>query len=210
MAHAVKTSAAADTREYKVRGRTVKVVARPPGRMPRLLQPQRPGRAGDVRISAYPVDPVSFSLPGTPDSLVLTMDDRGDGHLYTVGADRVPLGSDGMWWIVTRLIDALEDPQGYATQPRFLTLGDRLGGQATQASIEYTERGLCMVWRRLSSGVVEELLSWHELTPVRAIAWLKVLWPMVDELQRRGVHRHRLLPARTAENWACVLEGAPA
>jgi hypothetical protein len=208
MAHAVKTSAAADTLEYEVHGRTVRVMKRPPAaeRIPVLLDPERPNPAADVRISAYPVDPFTFSLPGTPDSLVLTMDERGDGHLFTVGVDRVSLGSDGMWWIVNRLIEALENPQEVATRPRFLVLGEKLGADAVQGSIERTERGLCMVWRRLSSGVVEELLSWHLLTPARAIGWLKVLWPIAEELDRRGAHRHRLLPARTAENWALVME----
>ena len=205
-------SAAADTVEYEVHGRTVKVMARPADgeRLTRLLEPQRPGRVGELRISAVPVDPVSFSLPGTPDGLVLSMDERGDGHVYAVGDDRIPLGSDGMWWIVTCLIEALEDPQTVSTWPRFLTLGGALGGPAAQASLQYGDRGVSIVWRRLSSGVVEELLSWHELSHSRAQGWLNMLRPMLQELEQRGVHHHRLLPARTAEKWARVMERASA
>ena len=202
-----RRSAPADTVEYEVHGRTVKVMARPAqaDRPARVFEPEKRGY-GELRISKTSVDPVSFSLPGTPDGLVLAMDERGDGHLYAIGDERQSLGSDGMWWVVTRLIEALEDPQTVATWPRFLTLGGALGGPAAQATLQYTDRGIAIVWRRLSSGVVEDILSWHELTPSRAEGWLNMLRPILQGLEQRGAHHHRLLPARTAEKWARVLE----
>ena len=90
----------------------------------------------DSRVYVSPIEPVSFSLPGSPSGLILRMDERGDGHLWALGDERVSLGSDGMWWIVNALIDALEDPAAAAKWPRILTLGSTLGGIATQASLK--------------------------------------------------------------------------
>ena len=160
----------------------------------------------DPRISVVPVEQVWFSLPGTPDGLTLHMDERGDGHLYALGEDRIRLGSEGMWWIVTRIIEALEDPQTVSTWPRFLTVAGSLGGPAAQATLQYTETGICVAWRRLQSGVVGSVIAWQELSPERAQGWLNMLRPMLADLERRRVHRQRLLPARTAERWARVLE----
>jgi hypothetical protein len=224
----VKAPVAEDsTLEYAVDGGTVKVMSRPPQdeRLAKLLElePRRawpvvsPQPDDEVSVVAFPddplnsvvtVDPVSFSLPGTPDGLVLQMDELGDGHLFAVGEDRLSLGSDGTWWVVTRLIEALEDPQTVATWPRFLTLGGHLGGLAAQASLQYNDRQVCIVWRRLESGVVGDLLSWHELSHERAQGWLNMLRPILMDLEQQRVHRHRLLPARAAERWARVLERA--
>jgi hypothetical protein len=162
--------------------------------------------AGDAIAAALPVETVAFSLPGTPDGLVLQMDERGNGHVYAVGDDRLSLGSDGMWWIVSRLIEALEDPQTVSMLPRFLTVSGTLGGPAVQASLQYNETCICLVWRRLQSGVVGELLAWQELSHGRAQGWLNMLQPMLLDLERRRVHHQRLLPARTAARWARALE----
>jgi hypothetical protein len=152
------------------------------------------------------VEPLAFSLPGAPDGLVVQMDERGDGHLYSVGEDRVRLGSDGMWWIVTALIEALEDPQTISSRPRFLTVSGFLGGPAVQASLQYNDAGVCVVWRRLESGVIGEVVSWQELSHERAQGWLNMLRPILLDLERREVHHSRLLPARTAERWAIAIE----
>jgi hypothetical protein len=111
-----------------------------------------------------------------------------------------------MWWIVTRLIEALEDPQTVSAWPRFMTVAGSLGGPATQASLQYSETSICVVWRRLESGVVGDVLAWQELSHERAQGWLNMLRPILFDLEQRPVHRHRLLPARTAERWARALE----
>jgi hypothetical protein len=161
----------------------------------------------DPRISVRPVQPVSFSLPSSPAGLILEMDERGDGHLSALATGRVRLGSEGMWWIVTRLIDALEMPEIVALWPRFLTVGGALGGSATQASMEVGESGeLRLVWRRLDSGVVGETLALHELSPQRVSGWLSILVPVRDQLERQRVHRQRMRAAKTAEKWARALE----
>ncbi|MGA3057120.1 MAG: hypothetical protein ABSE70_03630 [Candidatus Limnocylindrales bacterium] len=160
----------------------------------------------DPRISVSPVEPFSFSLPGSPSGLALQMDDHGNGHLFALGDERVELGSDGMWWILTRLIDALTDPGEVSSWPRFLTLGGVLGGAATQASLRAGSSGLEIVWRKLESGVVGQAVASHELSLERAGGWVSMLRPVHDDLERQRVHRHRLLPARTAEKWARVLE----
>ncbi len=161
---------------------------------------------GDPRISVSPVEPFSFSLPGSPTGLVLDMDDRGNGHLSAFGDDRVRLGSDGMWWILNQLMDALADPEVASGWPRFLTLSDILGGPATQASLETVEGGVQIVWRKLDSGVVGEVVAVQELSFRRLEGWLSMLRPIKDDLERRRVHHQRLSPARTAEKWARVLE----
>lgn len=56
----------------------------------------------DPRVYVCPVEPVSFSLPGSPCGLVFHMDARGDGHLWALGDDRVGLGSDGSGGSPTR------------------------------------------------------------------------------------------------------------
>ncbi len=160
----------------------------------------------DPRISISPVEPFSMSLPGTPTGLVLDMDARGDGHISAFGDDRVRLGSDGMWWILTRLMDALADPEVASEWPRFLTLSDVLGGRATQASLETVDGGVRIVWRKLDSGVVGDVVAVQELSYQRMDGWLCILRPVRDDLERRRVHRQRLSPARTAEKWARVLE----
>lgn len=165
-----------------------------------------PARPDEPRVAGAPVEPLAFSLPGAPDGLVVQMNERGDGHMFAVGEARVSLGSDGMWWIVTRLIEALEDPQTVSTWPRFLTVAGSLGGPATQASLQYSETGICVAWRRLESGVVGDVMAWQELSHDRAQGWLSMLRPVLLDLEQREVHRHRLLPARTAERWAHALE----
>lgn len=160
----------------------------------------------DPRISVVPVEPVSFSLPGTPSGLILKMDDRGDGHLWALGEQRIQLGSDGMWWIVTRLIEALEAPEVANWCPRFLTLGGTLGGPATQASLELGKSEMRVIWRRLDSGLVGDVIAVQELTRERAAGWLSLLRPVREQLERDRVHRQRLRPAKTAEKWARALE----
>ena len=160
----------------------------------------------DARIYVSPIEPVSFSLPGSPTGLVLQMDERGDGHLWALGDQRVPLGSDGMWWIVNALIDALVDPATASKWPRILTLGSTLGGIATQASLEIGDWGIGIVWRKLDNGVVGDVLAVQELSYERVDGWLRLLRPVRDELARNRAHRQRLSPARTAEKWACVME----
>jgi len=160
----------------------------------------------DPRISVVPVETLSLALPGSPDGLSLQMDDLGNGHLYALSDDKVRLGTEGMWWIVTRLIEALEDPQTVATWPRFLTVAGSLGGPATQASLQWSDDGICLAWRRLESGVTRELVALQELSLERAEGWLNMLRPVRLDLERRRVHRQRLLPARTAERWALALE----
>lgn len=161
----------------------------------------------DPQISVRPVRPVSFSLPSSPAGLILEMDERGDGHLSALANGRVRLGSEGMWWIVTRLIDALEMPELVALWPRFLTVGGALGGPAAQASMELGESGeLRLVWRRLDSGIVGEMLAHHELSAQRVSGWLSILLPVRDQLERERVHRQRMKAAKTAEKWARALE----
>jgi hypothetical protein len=160
----------------------------------------------DARIYVSRVEPMSFSLPGSPSGLVLHMDDKGDGHLWALGADRVSLGSDGMWWIIDTLIDALSEPMAASIWPRILTLGTGVGGSATQASLECGPWGVGIEWRRLRSGVAGDMLAVHKLSYQRVDAWLKLLLPIRDDLERRRVHRQRLRAARTAEKWARSLE----
>ena len=161
----------------------------------------------DPRISIRPVQPVSFSLPSSPAGLILQMDERGDGHLWALATGRVNLGSEGMWWLITRLIDALEMPDIVSRWPRFLTVGGTLGGTATQASMEIGDSDeLRLVWRKLDSGVVGEVLAVHELSPQRVSGWLSILIPVRDQLERQRVHRQRMRAAKTAEKWARALE----
>ena len=160
----------------------------------------------DPRIYVSPIEPVSFSLPGSPSGLVFHMDEQGDGHLWALGNDRVLLGSDGMWWIVNALIEALVDPATASAGPRFLTLGTTLGGPATQASLEYGDWGVGIVWRKLRSGVVGEVVAVQELSYERVEGWLRLLRPVRLDVERRRAHRQRLRPARTAEMWARALE----
>jgi hypothetical protein len=160
----------------------------------------------DPRISVVPVEPMTFSLPGTPNGLILRMDERGDGHISALGEERVELGSDGMWWVVTRLIEALEEPAVASWWPRFLTVGGALGGPAMQASLELVGSDIRVVWRRLESGLVGDVVAVHELTRERANGWLKLLVPVRDQLERERVHRQRMRPAKMAEKWARALE----
>jgi hypothetical protein len=160
----------------------------------------------DPRISVAPVEPFSFSLPGSPSGLVLRMDELGNAHLSALGEQRVELGSDGMWWILTQLVDALNDPETVSKWPRFLTLGGVLGGPATQANLEISEWGVRIVWRKLRSGIVGEIVAMQELSYERVRGWLTMILPVREDLARRRVHRQRLRPARTAEKWARVLE----
>lgn len=162
--------------------------------------------ADDVRISVSHLDPLSFSLPGSPFGLVLQMDERGDGSLWALGESRIQLGSDGMWWIVTRLIEALEDPASVARWPRFLTVGSTLGGPATQATLECGDWGVGIVWRTLDNGCIGDVVAVQELTYQRVDGWLRLLRPVRDDLERRRAHRQRLKPARTAEKWARAME----
>lgn len=160
----------------------------------------------DPRIYVSPVEPFAFSLPGSPTGLALNMDERGDGHMWALGEDRIPLGSDGMWWILNGFIEALADPSAASAWPRFLTLGSSLGGPATQASLVSDEAGVGIVWRRLSSGVVGDVIAVQQLSPDRVDGWLRLLRPVRQDLEARRVHRQRLRPARTAEKWARALE----
>jgi hypothetical protein len=93
----------------------------------------------DARIYVSPVEPMSFSLPAAPTGLVMHMDERGNGHLWALGENRVSLGSDGMWWIVDTLIDALSEPGAASIWPRIMTLGTTATGSATQASLRWSE-----------------------------------------------------------------------
>jgi hypothetical protein len=160
----------------------------------------------DPKISVLPVESLQFSLPGSPTALILQMDEKGDGHLWALGDDRLPLGSDGMWWIVNSLIDVLIDPTAASKWPRFLTLGGSLGGPATQASLEHGDWGVGIVWRQLVSGVSGDIVAVQELSYDRVEGWLRLLRPVRDELEKRRVHRQRLRPALTAEKWARALE----
>jgi hypothetical protein len=160
----------------------------------------------DPRISISRVEPLSFSLPGSPTGLVLEMDDRGNGHLWALGDERVKLGSDGMWWILTQLIDALQNPDTVATWPRFLVLGNSLGGSATQATLLNGDWGIGIVWRQLQSGIAGKVIAVQEWSPERAQGWVSMLVSLREDLERRRVHHQRLLPARTAEKWTRALE----
>jgi hypothetical protein len=161
---------------------------------------------GDRRISVSKIEPISFSLPGAPNGLSFEMDDQGDGHLYSLGNVRVPLGSEGMWWIVNQLIEALEDPARAARWPRILVLGTTLGGPAVQASVETGDWGVGIVWRRLDNGVVIDVVAVNQLTYERVDGWLSILRPLREKLVAQRAHRQRLRPARTAEKWARALE----
>lgn len=164
----------------------------------------------DPRISVRPVQPLSFSLPSSPNGLILRMDEEGDGHLWALADQRIPLGSEGMWWIVTLLIDALELPDVVSRWPRFMTLGEAPDGSATQARMEIGESGdLRLVWRRLDNGVVGEVVALHELSHDSAAGWLKILVPVLDQIERQRVHRQRLRVAKTAEKQARDLERRP-
>jgi hypothetical protein len=134
------------------------------------------------------------------------MNERGDGHLWAVGKERVDLGSEGLWWVVKSLIDALADPAAASTWPRFLTLGSYLGGPATQATLQFGDWGIGILWRKLDNGVVGGIVAAQELSRERVDSWLSLLRPVLEDLERRRVHRQRLRPARTAEKWARVLE----
>lgn len=160
----------------------------------------------DAHVYVSPVEPLSFSLPGSPQGLSLEMDSRGDGHLWALGDARVPLGSEGMWWVVNALIDALVEPGKTSQWPRFLTLGSSLGGPATQASLDVADWGIGIVWRQLRSGVVGDVVAINELSYERVQGWLSLLRPARDDLAKRRTHRQRLRPARTAEKWAIALE----
>lgn len=160
---------------------------------------------GDPRIYVSPVEPLSFSLPASPAGLVLHMDERGDGHLWALGEDRIGLGSDGMWWIIKNLVEALADPAAASDRPRFLTLGTSLGGPATQASLERGDGAIRIVWRKLRSGVAGDVVAVQELSSERVDSWLRLLRPIQGDLERRRVHRLRLRPAITAEKWARAL-----
>ena len=81
-----------------------------------------------------------------------------------------------------------------------------LGGPAAQASLQYSDTGICLAWRRLQSGMVGDVLAWQELSHERAQGWLSMLRPVLAELEQREVHRQQLLPARTAERWAHAVE----
>ena len=159
-----------------------------------------------ANIYVSPVEPLSFSLPGWPNGLALEMNERGDGHLWAVGKERVDLGSEGLWWVVKSLIDALADPAAASTWPRFLTLGSYLGGPATQATLQFGDWGIGILWRKLDNGVVGGIVAAQELSHERVDSWLSLLRPVLEDLERRRVHRQRLRPARTAEKWARVLE----
>jgi hypothetical protein len=160
----------------------------------------------DRRVFVSTVEPMSFSLPAAPYGLAFELDEHGNGRLWAVGLQRVELGSDGMWWIVTQLIDALENPVRAAGYHRFLTLATTLGGPATQASLEYGDWGVGVVWRKLESGVVGDLVAVNELTYERLEGWLSILRPVKAEVEKRRAHRQRLRPAKTAERWARALE----
>jgi hypothetical protein len=160
----------------------------------------------DPRVFVSKLEPISFSLPGTPNGLAFEMDEHGDGHLFALGTVRMPLGSEGMWWIVNQLIDALEDPPRAARWPRVLVLGTTLGGPAMQASMETGDWGVGFVWRRLDNGVVVDVVAVNELTYERVTGWLSILRPLRDKLVDARAHHQRLRPARTAERWARALE----
>jgi len=160
----------------------------------------------DPRISVSRVEPLSFSLPGAPAGLAFRMDERGDGHLWALGEGRVWLGSDGAWWIVHAMVDALADPATASKLPRLLTLGSSLGGYATQASLEFDEGGIRIVWRKLESGVVGDVVAAQELFYERVEGWLRMLRPVLKSVEGQRAHRQRLLPALTAERWAHALE----
>lgn len=160
----------------------------------------------DARVYVSPVEPISFSLPCSPNGLALQMDERGDGHLWALGRERVDLGSEGMWWVVKTLIDALVDPVATSTWPRFLTLGSSLGGPATQASLECGDWGVGILWRQLDNGALGPIVAAQELSYERAEGWLSLLRPILEDLERRRVHHHRLRPARMAEKWVRALE----
>jgi hypothetical protein len=160
----------------------------------------------NANIYVSPVEPMSFSLPGSPNGLAIQMDERGDGHLWAIGKERVELGSDGLWWVVRALIDAMVDPAATSTWPRFLTLGSYLGGPATQASLECGDWGVGILWHKLDNGVVGDIVAAQELSYARVEGWLSILRPILQDLEQKRVHRQRLRPARTADKWARVLE----
>ena len=91
-----------------------------------------------------------------------------------------PLGSDGMWWILNSLIEALVDPASASIRPRIRTLGTTLGGPATQAALEHGDAGVRIVWRRLRGGVVGDVIAAQDLTFERAEGWLGGSWPKFE------------------------------
>jgi hypothetical protein len=160
----------------------------------------------DRRISVSRVEPTSFSLPGSPNGLAFQMDEHGDGSLWAIGTERVALGSEGMWWIVNTLVDALEDPGRAARWSRILVLGTTLGGPAVQARLEMGGWGVGIVWRQLDNGLVGDIVAVNELTYERVDGWLSILRPFRDKLVAERAHRQRLRPARTAEKWVRAIE----
>ncbi len=160
----------------------------------------------DRRISVSRVEPTSFSLPGSPSGLALQMNEHGDGSLWAIGTTRVSLGSEGMWWVVNQLIDALEDPARAARWSRILVLGTTVGGPASQAKLETGGWGVGIVWRRLDNGIVGDVLAINELTYERVDGWLALLRPFRDKLLAERAHRQRLPAARLAEKWARAID----
>ena len=160
----------------------------------------------DAPVYVSPVEPISFSLPCSPNGLALEMDAQGNGHLWAVGKRRVELGSDGMWWIGKSLIDALVDPVTTSMWPRFLTLGTYMSGPAAQASLVCGEWGVGIVWRKLDNGIVGGIVAAQELSHERVEGWLSLLRPILAGLEQRRVHRQRLRPARMADKWARAIE----
>ena len=182
-----KLAIADETSEFQVDGMTVRAFNR---------------SVDDAETHGWPIEPLSFSLPGTPTGLVFHMDERGDGHIWALGEDRVSLGSDGMWWIVDTFIDALSEPGAASIWPRILTLGTTARGTATQASLRWATWGVWIEWRKLRHGVAGDVLAVQELPHDRIQAWLELLLPIREELERRGVHQDRLRPAQMAEKSA--------
>jgi hypothetical protein len=160
----------------------------------------------DAPVYVSPVEPTSFSLPCSPNGLALEMDEHGNGHLWAIGKRRVELGSDGMWWIVKSLIDALVDPVTTSMWPRFLTLGTYMSGPASQASLVCGEWGVGIVWRKLDNGIVGGIVGAQEISHERIEGWLSLLRPVLADLEQRRVHRQRLRPARMADKWARAIE----
>jgi hypothetical protein len=160
----------------------------------------------DAPVYVSPVEPISFSLPCSPNGLAFEMDEQGNGRLSAIGKRRVELGSDGMWWIVKSLIDALVDPIATSMWPRFLTLGTYMSGPAAQASMVCGEWGVGIVWRKLDNGIVGGIVAAQELSHERVEGWLSLLRPILAGLEQRRVHRQRLRPARMADKWARAIE----
>ena len=123
------------------------------------------------------------------------------------GEQRLDLGSDGMWWIVTRLIEALEEPESVAEWPRFLILGTRLGGPGHAGLARSRRLGRAHRLAAPQSGIVGDVIAVQELS-VRAGGRLAdaAAAPCATTLESHRAHRQRMRPARTAERWARVLE----